>query len=215
MNVKGLDPIDVSEFEALSCSYSNLDFQNNRSFRRYLEFAKLDLSKGETDRHCINAVSNAKRALHLRVENLTLVMSAQGCFHKSRFPEKLKFCEECGISTPGIIRRLNRFRNSVEHDYIDVDIVNAHDFVDIVSLFLDATSKFEDKFPDSIDLSPIEMPSVAQAIRSVTMSYLLSSGEISVRVCYTDQNKAQVFTICSSNRTLYCSWMRTFIQMSF
>lgn len=114
----------------------------------YLSFAKVDLGR-PFRRNRVNAVSNAKRALHLQVE---LLASALGfdCMPKNlrrNFPQKLDFLVSCGVVAPGILRRVNRTRNAVEHDYQIPTLDVTADFLDVVELFLRSTDRLRKSFP--------------------------------------------------------------------
>ncbi|MCQ3946826.1 MAG: hypothetical protein DPW21_09030 [Anaerolineae bacterium] len=123
-----------------------LEFDSERTPFDYLEFARKDLEgEGET-RNIINAVGNAKRALHLQVDT---ICTAYGYKSKSRdFPPKLIFLRDLGIVAPKVIEKINKTRNRIEHDYYVPTIEEAYDFIDIVELFLYATFAFVAVFPN-------------------------------------------------------------------
>jgi hypothetical protein len=119
---------------------------------KYLDFAKADLDMEESERSRINAVANAKRALHRRVDSLAEGLGFEHYpSNKKDFPNKLAFCAKCGVTTPRIIERLNTLRNKVEHDYYLPTRREAEDFVDVVALFLAATERLMN-FPTGICL---------------------------------------------------------------
>jgi hypothetical protein len=117
----------------------------------YLEFAKSDFGQEKCDRNFVNAVSNAKKALHLRVEALATAFGWNHIKKRNNFPSKLDFLGQCGIAAPNIIRRINKFRNTVEHDYHLPSEIEAEEYLDIVELYLMATNKITSEFPDGCD----------------------------------------------------------------
>jgi hypothetical protein len=127
-------PLDCLEFDS-----KYLPFE-------YLEFARQDLATSGDARNTINAVGNAKRALHLQVET---ICSGYGYKAKSKdFPPKLTFLRDIGIVAPKVIEKLNKIRNQIEHDYYCPTVDEANDFIDVVELFLYATLSFIAVFPD-------------------------------------------------------------------
>ena len=114
----------------------------------YLNFSKSDLRRPYR-RNRVNAVSNAKRGLHLQVDVLSNALGIAALPKKDRrsFPQRLAFLSRCGIVTPSILDRINRFRNEVEHDYIVPNHQDARDFLDVVELFIDASSAYRVSFP--------------------------------------------------------------------
>lgn len=106
----------------------------------YLSFAREDLYAGDEARNIINAVGNAKRALHLQVET---ICNGYGYKSKSKdFPPKLNFLRQIGVIAPKILEKMNKTRNRIEHAYYCPTFDEADDFIDIVELFLYATISF-------------------------------------------------------------------------
>ena len=117
---------------------------------KYLQFAREDLDDGDNMRHLINAISNAKRALHLQVETIANGFGMKVLRKRSNFPKKLAFLKDLGIVTPSIIYKINQIRNKVEHDYATPSLEETKDFVDIVELFLQSTAVAINTFPDYV-----------------------------------------------------------------
>lgn len=119
----------------------------------YIDFAREDINDGTSKRVNINAVGNAKRALHLQVENLCDAFAWQRVKKKRSYPfgVRLEFIRECGIISPAILSRLNKTRNRVEHDYYIPTRDEAIDYIDIVELFVSATKDILNRFPSNID----------------------------------------------------------------
>ncbi len=146
---------DVKSMEICSSGSTELNCDSEISPEKYLAYAFDDLDESASERSSINAVSNAKRALHLQIQILTEALggNAFGLNQRSNFPKLLKFCEECGISTPRIIKKLNAKRNKVEHEYYSPSREESEDFVDIVGLFFSATIRLLHCFPTSMEFS--------------------------------------------------------------
>jgi hypothetical protein len=114
----------------------------------YLKFAKTDISSPYR-RNRINALSNAKRGLHLQVGLLADALGLNKLPKKERlfFPQKLNFISLCGLVAPKILKKINSLRNTVEHDYVVPEIDAVHDFIDVVELFIRSSISFRNSFP--------------------------------------------------------------------
>jgi len=114
----------------------------------YLGFARSDLRRPYR-RNRVNAVGNAKRGLHLHVDVVAEAFGIARLSKKNRrgFPDRLAFLTRCGLVTPAILTKLNRFRNVVEHDYAIPTMDAVLDFLDVVELFLAAGRKVRTDFP--------------------------------------------------------------------
>lgn len=122
--------------------------------KTYLRFSHEDLKETDTRRGWVNAVSNAKRALHFQVDLLSEAFGIKKAKlgRGVTFPKKLDFCVNCGIVGPRILHKLNALRNTVEHDYYLPEKEEAERFVDVVELFLTATDNLLRQFPVTSEL---------------------------------------------------------------
>ena len=101
----------------------------------FLDFAENDL-KARMFGAYVNALSNAKRAIDCRVDQLLLNF---GINQKNwNFPQKIEYLKDIGLIAPKIVEKVNRNRNYMEHTYKCPDEEKASDAVDIASLFIEA-----------------------------------------------------------------------------
>lgn len=114
----------------------------------YFDYAKEDMEEGCSERNLVNAVSNAKRALHYQVDALSKAYGYELIKKNNSFPAKLEYLGKCGIAAQGIVRRVNKFRNSIEHDYYLPSKEETEEYLDIVELYLMATHKAATDYPD-------------------------------------------------------------------
>ena len=117
----------------------------------YLQFAEADFANGKDARHRVNAISNAKRSLHMRLEDLCLGFGSVTLSGLRTFPPLLEYIRKCGVVAPAVLSQLNSLRNMVEHRY---EIPTADEvimFVGVASLFLSATDRWKDRQPVEID----------------------------------------------------------------
>ncbi|KOQ22611.1 hypothetical protein ACOTC8_16165 [Achromobacter xylosoxidans] len=113
----------------------------------YLSFAEDDLRDGRTARHLVNALSNIKKALHIRLEDVCLGFGARDFSKLRSFPALINYARECGLVAPRVLDRLNAMRNAVEHDYILPAESDVDTFLDVAHLFLAATDRWVTRRP--------------------------------------------------------------------
>ena len=104
----------------------------------YVKFAQKDL-EGSGKRSIVNALSNSKRALECQIDSLMLALELTSKSRKMNVPSKLKLLNDIGVIAPNILRKVNRHRNEMEHEYTYPDKDAVMDFVDVVYLFVEAT----------------------------------------------------------------------------
>ena len=108
----------------------------------FLEFAKED-SKGQNLRSWVNALGNVKRAIECRVDSLLY----NYCLHKKsekerwNFPNKIEVIQRLGIVAPDILKKINKKRNELEHQYRKTDKNDVDDAIGVAELFLAATGE--------------------------------------------------------------------------
>jgi len=111
----------------------------------YLDFAVKDLESGDSKKNRVNAVSNAKRALHRRIDTLIhyFWLGFKSQQKRWNFPTKIHTLEKLGIATPDVLSKLNKHRNLIEHEYQEPpEKDQIKDFIGMVELFLSSTNPF-------------------------------------------------------------------------
>ena len=100
--------------------------------------------KGEDKRNLINALSNAKRALDCQIESLLYgyCLKAYTDKKKMAIPNKIDLLNRLGIIAPRILRKINKVRNTMEHDFYCPGIDEVQDFADVILLFISYTDKY-------------------------------------------------------------------------
>jgi len=102
---------------------------------QYLQYAKADISSG-THRGALNALGNAKRAVHLTIAGFLRLIGLGRAYAKANFPAKLELLKNLDAFPTQAIDNLNRKRNLVEHEYVEVDIDEVNNFVEISEMLL-------------------------------------------------------------------------------
>ena len=115
----------------------------------FLYFAEKDI-KGDDDKDIINALSNAKRSIENRMD-LLLYAFGYDLKEKLNFPSKLEELNKLGIIAPRILKKINKIRNLLEHNYEKPDKEKVEDSIDIAILFVEYTNKFIYNFRDYLD----------------------------------------------------------------
>jgi hypothetical protein len=105
------------------------------SAEQYLLYARADLSC-EGPRASINALGNAKRCMHLLIDNLLEHYGLLRHYSRVSFPQKLRLLDDVGLISLNVFRRLNIERNTAEHEYTLPNVDQVEDFVDVCQLLL-------------------------------------------------------------------------------
>jgi hypothetical protein len=119
----------------------------------YFEFARTDFVQ-ESTRGSVNALGNAKRALHCRIDAVLFVAGFWERAQTERwdFDAKAELLAEIHVVTPQILKRINRLRNKVEHEYAAPENRDQlDDFIDTVELFLASTRHSASHRYDHVD----------------------------------------------------------------
>lgn len=112
------------------------------SAKEFLTFAKSDL-KDNDEKGLINAISNAKRAISNRMDEM-LKLSCLQKFSSKNIPTKMVKLNAIGIFVPGLLqRKISSMRNLLEHEYIKPkNSQEVEDVIEIAELFLTSTEKY-------------------------------------------------------------------------
>lgn len=215
-------PDNLDEYFIIQFPVDFLVFETEIRPFEYLEFARLDLSDGNEPRNLINALGNAKRALHLQVETIANGYGYRKLSRSSKFPPKLDFLGEIGITTPAIISKLNTLRNKVEHDYLVPDLEQIQDYCDVVELFLRATEAPINTFPvgvefesnESFDRLETKLPRKSLLPEMLTIDVTKFEGEI--RISGSDIDRSNDFEqIITTADTEYSKWIKQILKHVF
>nr|WP_294994541.1 hypothetical protein [uncultured Sediminibacterium sp.] len=108
--------------------------------QQYHSYAQKDMESA-MDHKLINALGNAKRAIHCQVD---LILESFGFYQNERnrfwpFPTKLSKITAIGVSAPAILLRLNNARNIMEHDYSNPSEEQVMDCIDTAQIFIGST----------------------------------------------------------------------------
>ena len=125
--------------------FNSLEFDTPVVPKDYLSFAEKDLELNNSHGH-VNSLSNAKRAIDCQITNILSVLGLpkSGNIHKKI--ERIKGIE---VLAPRILKKLNKIRNLLEHEFTKPTLDEAEDAVDIATLFLAATEKVFINFMNS------------------------------------------------------------------
>lgn len=119
-------------------------FQKHIHAEQFLAWAKQDI-KGGGIRNAINALSNVKRALHARIDNVLWALRVQ---HSADWPDrprvedKFKVLKRVGISTTAIVKVVTKRRNSVEHKYVAPYLDDVRSDVESSEMWLNESGKY-------------------------------------------------------------------------
>jgi hypothetical protein len=85
-------------------------------------------------RGSINAIGNAKRAVHLLIESLLEISGLSHDFSAKSFPQKLEVIEKAEFFPTVLIKNLNEERNIIEHEYQKISYEEANKFVAVAEM---------------------------------------------------------------------------------
>ena len=143
---KLLDPQSVGSY-----TWTCMKVREGPSSYDYLCFAKQDVEEGRSPRHLVNALGNAKRAIHMRLEDVCLGFGAVTLKGLGFHPRLIEYLRKCGLVAPNILKRVNDLRNEVEHQYQIPAEQEVENVIDVAELFLDATDRWVSRMPSEID----------------------------------------------------------------
>lgn len=123
----------------------------DKSAYEYLQYAIDDLQDGSSSRHLVNAISNAKKALHIRMEELGEGFGMGS--NNTQFPHMLKYLKNCGFVAPRVLDRINKYRNKVEHQYFTPELEDVETYIDVIQLFIESTRKWMERCVAEIDIA--------------------------------------------------------------
>ena len=101
----------------------------------YINFAKADLAAGGA-RGPINALGNAKRAVHLSIETFLRVYSLKKVSARRPFPQVVEILDTLGVFPTRLVRSLNQRRNLMEHEYEHPAATDVLAFLEVAELFV-------------------------------------------------------------------------------
>jgi hypothetical protein len=110
----------------------------------FMRFARRDLKDTTEERSLVNALSNIKRAIDCRTASLLCFF---GVYDRSKkedwnFPQSTDFLLKVGVLAPNILRKINKKRNELEHEFKKPTYEEVTDFLDVAQLFLAFTEQF-------------------------------------------------------------------------
>lgn len=137
--------IEILKWEHSTCS---LSWQKIKPYeidaRGFLSFARQDLEE-DSDRAVVNALSNAKRAIACRIDELLTLLNLDCFSSRDRWTPwyKRQVLQNFGIRAPDILKdMITSKRNLLEHEYIRPARQELRNIVDIAELFLGSTDKY-------------------------------------------------------------------------
>jgi len=178
--------------------------------QEFLYFAREDFSQN-SKRSLVNGLSNAKRAIDCQLDSILYVI---GYYEKSKkeqwhFPQKIQFLRDFGIVSPNILKRVNRTRNLLEHEYICPSKSSVENAIDVAELFLIATEKMTDRkvYDFSFDLSMNKK--LAKKVNNMVYSQLLFEYNKKNHCLYIELDKK---VIINKNHPRYNDLLRKYIE---
>jgi len=194
---------DLNHFDIESWSTKDVDLPFDISAEEFLDYATSDLSS-QIPHKLINALSNIKRSLDCSLDSL---LFSFGLFEMSKqqkwnFPDKLKNLSNAGLISPQILRKINKKRNLLEHEFKKPRESDVEDAYDIVSLFLLYAKKFFRRLDEFYGIFGKEK-------LHLSLKFDYKKGELTVSSDYIFKNKI----IIKANSNEYMNFIKHFIKI--
>ncbi|WP_421556447.1 hypothetical protein [Pseudomonas kitaguniensis] len=145
------DPDNIN-LDYVSFFWTVYHCRQDPSAEDYLSFARKDLADGTSPRYLINALSNAKRALHMRMEDVCLGFGAVSLKNLKNFHALSNYLKNCGLPSLAVLEKLNKARNDIEHDFSIPEQDMVETYIDVAHLFLSATDRWSGRHPCDIEI---------------------------------------------------------------
>lgn len=158
----------------------------------FLQFAREDLLE-QSDRGRANALTNSKRAMQCRADEIIALHNLRAFFNRKRMPlpPKLRFLNNLGVSTPDVLRDLiTEKRNYLEHEYVRPDKPDEIRYIaDIVELFLKASDQYVERghLASATVTCPIRSTEIETASSKITKTRM-ETEEYRLDFNYTDDS---------------------------
>ena len=145
----------ATELISWADSYEYLDIPFDIKPEQFLSYAEKNLREGMDDENLINALTNIKRAIGGQIDSLLYIFGYYELASKGRwnFPKKTGLIDNLGVVAPRILKRINKRRNELEHEYKKPKLERVEDDLDVAHLFILYTNRFFNHFPDRIFIS--------------------------------------------------------------
>lgn len=114
----------------------------------FLDQAEEDLERGG-DAAFLNAVTNAKRAIHAQVD---YTLACVGVSHARAGRGKMELFASLGFVAPRVLRRVTDVRNVLEHEYRRPSPEQVLEAVDLAALFVEAAGRHLRSFDDCFSI---------------------------------------------------------------
>lgn len=190
-----------------------MTFRTSPSAHDYLNFAQQDLDEGSSSRQLINALSNAKRSLHMRLEDLCIGFGAKDLKNLKNFPSLINFVRKCGLVAPRILERINKARNNVEHAFQIPTPDQVENFVDIVELFINATDRWRYRQPCDMNIYHVN-EGTGIALYRASFDWPTGTCALYIGPPKTKKNNCQIHYIKSDDPKFY-EWVTLLIKNDY
>ncbi|MFH1248525.1 MAG: hypothetical protein V1660_00040 [archaeon] len=180
----------------------------------FLKFAQADKEDNEK-RGLINALSNIKRAIDCRTDQLLYVFGVYNLSKKRRwdFPTKMSFLEELGVIGKNLLININKNRNKLEHEFKKPTKREVEDYFGIAELFIKYTDRFVNKTYEEFELDGNHQYDRMPYSLFPILCFELHSLKGIFKVRYSDSpTENKEFKIPLEQENLYKRMLRIFVR---
>jgi len=168
----------------------------------FLTWAKQDIQGGDR-RSIANALTNTKRAIHARIDEILYALRVQYANDWSKSPktlEKLKVLKHLSIPITSIAEVITNRRNDLEHSYLLPSLEQVRADVETAELWIDKSNKY---LRPSIVLIGLSVKSIGRSASAVTKKEIFKAtfSEPGKLVFFWDA-KRKVVTLSKTGATI-------------
>lgn len=194
-----------------SRGYESVDLPFNILPNEYLTFMEEDL-KEDGKRSLVNSLSNAKRSLDCQIDSLlyTFCLYKHASKKNINIPKKIDLLNDIGIIAPRILRKINKMRNTMEHDFYCPEKEEVENFADVILLFNSYTDKFLYNIPYECEIVDNENNNIW-----ITTYFIRNEQIIKIKVIdKSKSNHTSLLTIDASDN-LFTEFLKQYISINY
>jgi hypothetical protein len=119
----------------------------------FLQRAEDDYEQGDSAA-LLNSITNSKRAIHCQIDQALAVFGFN--VRNWNFTRKTELFERLGFVAPRMLRKINRVRNALEHEYTLPIESEVEEALDLAILFVNATCRHLEPFMGEFNIGNID-----------------------------------------------------------
>jgi hypothetical protein len=160
----------------------------------------------------IDCLSNAKRAISCQLDSLLYAFGLAN-YAEYSFPKKIELIRDLEIVAPSMLKKINTYRNYLEHDYVRPGVREAEDALEIAELFLAYTDRFINSIWDYVGFYPAA--AVAKDHPNIFVDYDYNKGHFDIEEIWDENSKSNLYRKIEINKDseFYLIFLKLYIKL--